>query len=106
MAIISWLPSHAYKLNFNDSPFSYCTLHLKESIRDPSHILFYRPSLSTKCLILINSIKSLITPFSTSDIINSSTKPAIILITSYIHDAFLFKLLLNTYTDYLLLTTY
>lgn len=77
--------AHTCKLNLNNLPL--CTLHLEESICDLSYILFNCPSLSIKRLILLNPLKSLSISFNISDILNSNSKPAIILIISIIHEA-------------------
>jgi ribonuclease HI len=79
------LPSHAYKLNLNDSPL--CTLHIEESICDLSHILFDCPSLSTKRTTLFNSLKSLNIPLNIFDILNSNSVSVISLVISFILEA-------------------
>lgn len=79
------LPSHAYKLNLNDSPF--CTLHMEEYICDLSQILFDCPSLTIKRQNLVNSLNSLKVSFNLHSILNSKSELVIVNIISFIQEA-------------------
>ncbi|KAL4154598.1 hypothetical protein QTP88_000455 [Uroleucon formosanum] len=79
------LPSHAYKLNLNDSAF--CNLHMEEYICDLSQILFDCPSLSIKRQNLVNSHNSLKVSFNLHSILNSKSELVIVNIISFIQEA-------------------
>jgi hypothetical protein len=79
------LPSHAYKLNLNDSHFF--SLHMEERICNLSHILFDCPSLSIKRQNLVTSLNPLNVPFNLHSIINSNFEHVIIIIISFIQEA-------------------
>lgn len=76
------LPSHSFKLSFNDSPL--CIFDHSPAICDINHILFKCPALHAERLQLFSILHSLNIPLNSHHILTSQSLPAILATIAFI----------------------